>query len=245
MSQAGPAGTPAEEIGVFARLLSNTGRPTSDPIKVDTVDGAMGVAPAVAVDPNGSFLVTWSSQLGADSFNTNIYANVFDPTGTPAGAPFAVTTGTNGPQGRPTVATAGGGSYLLAWQSYFKDINHARIDGQVVSNAGALVGKVQQISTGTPQNFAEVSPSIVPAQGGGYALVWMEYNTWFPVGMGGVQVDATGVPTGDEAWINDNQINAQLRTALATDGAGRFLAPYEAFYNKTSWGILGRFFAAQ
>ena len=43
-------------------------------------------------------------------------------------------------------------------------------------------------------------------------------------------------------WINNAQINSQFRTNLATDGAGHWIAPYEAFTNDTTVGILARFF---
>jgi hypothetical protein len=56
-------------------------------------------------------------------------------------------------------------------------------------------------------------------------------------------VDRSGAPLGSQTWINNQQIGAQLRTALAADSAGHFLAPYEGFLNQTDIGILARFFA--
>jgi hypothetical protein len=247
MSQYGPARTPGSELGVFTRLLAATGRPTGNPTKVDTVSGALGSTPAVAAEADGSFLIAWSSQKGSDSFNTSIYARAFDPSGAPLAAPFAITGNTVGPQARPTVATDRQGSYLVAWQSYFNDIWHARIDGQIVSKAGALTGKQQTISSGDSgdgKNYAEIAPMAVPAPGGTFVVGFMEYDTWFPVGMAAVQVDRAGAPLGSQTWINNQQIGAQLRTALAGDTSGRFLAPYEGFLNQTDIGILARFFAA-
>jgi hypothetical protein len=236
--------TPASELGVFTRLLAKTGRPAGGAIQVDTVSGAIGLAPALAVDPDASFLIAWVSRVGTDDSNTSIYGRVFGASGAPLAAPFAVTSNTVGPQLWPTVATDGQGSYLVAWQSHTSDPGHARIDGQIVSKAGGLLGKRQAISNGAGKGFAEISPTAVAAPGGTFVLVWMEYNSWFPVGMAGVQVDRSGVPLGSQVWINDHQINAQLRTALAADGAGHCLSPYEGFYNPINVGIRARFFAA-
>jgi hypothetical protein len=246
MSQYGPARTPASDLGVFARLLAATGRPTASQTKVDTVSGSVGSTPALAVEGDGSFLVAWSSQTGSDSFNTSIYARAFDPSGAPLGAPFAITGNTVGPQARPTVATDRQGSYLVAWQAYFGDIWHARIDGQIVSKAGGLLGKQQTITSGggNGKNYAEIAPTAVAAPGGTFVVGFMEYDTWFPVGMAAVQVDHAGAPLGSQTWINNQQIGANLRTALAGDGAGHFLAPYEGFLNQVDIGILARFFAA-
>ena len=244
MSSYGATSTPASELGVFTRLLANTGRPSGSQIHVDTKSGAIGLAPALAVDPDGSYLIVWTSQNGTDTFNTSIYGRVFAASGAPLAAPFAITSNTVGPQGRPTVANDGQGSYLVAWQSYFKDIWHTRVDGQIVSKAGGLLGKLQTISTGDSQNLADAAPSAAVAPGGTFMLVWMEWNTWFPVGLAGVQVDRSGVPLGSQVWINDLQIGAQNGTSLATDGAGHYLSSYDGFRNQTTLGIMARYFAA-
>jgi hypothetical protein len=244
MSQYGPTATPAGELGVFTRLLAGSGKPANSQTQVDTVSGAIGSTPALAVDPDGSYLIAWSSQKGTDTFNTSIYGRVFAASGAPLAPPFAITSNTVGPQGRPAAANDGQGSYLVAWQSYFNDIWHARIDGQIVSRAGGLLGKRQTISNGAGKNWAEVAPSVAVAPNGTFTLVWMEYNTWFPVGMAGVQVDRSGAPLGSQVWVNSQQIGSQFRTVLATDGAGHYLSPYEAFQDQSTIGILARYIAA-
>ncbi|HYL04990.1 MAG TPA: hypothetical protein VE075_03060, partial [Thermoanaerobaculia bacterium] len=89
MSQFGPTATPPGELGVFTRLLSAKGQPEGSPAKVDTVSGAVGSTPALAVDPDGTYLIAWSSQKGNDTFNTSIYGRVFNASGAPLAAPFA------------------------------------------------------------------------------------------------------------------------------------------------------------
>lgn len=244
MSTYGPGTTPASELGVFTRLLANTGRPIGSQSQVDNVSGAIGSTPALAVAPDGTYLIAWMSQKGNDTFDTSIYGRVFMASGAPLAAPFALTTGAVGPQERPTVANDGQGSYLVAWQSYFNDIEHSRINGQIVSNAGALLGKRQAISDGAGQNWAEVAPTAAVVPGGTFVLVWMEFNTWFPVGLAGQQLDRSGAPLGTQVWINHQQIGSQFRTALATNGAGTYLTPYSAFQNQITIGILARYFSA-
>jgi hypothetical protein len=247
MSAYGPARTPASDLGVFTRLLAATGRPTGNPTQVDAIAGSIGVTPALAVEADGSFLIAWSSQKGGDSFNTSIDARAFGPSGAALGAPVAITSNTVGPQARPSVASDRQGSYLVAWQSYFNDIWHARIQGQIVSKAGGLLGTQQTISNGggSGNDFADIAPTAVSAPGGTFVLSFMEYDTWFPVGLAAIQVDRSGAPLGSQTWIKNHPIGAQLRTALASDGAGHFLAPYEAFVTSTDGGIMARFFGAQ
>jgi hypothetical protein len=245
MSWYGATATPASELGVFTRQLANTGRPNGGQIQVDTVSGAIGSTPALAVDPDGSYLIAWSSQIGTDTFNTSIYGRVFAASGAPLAAPFLLSSGAVGPQGKPTVANDGQGSYLVAWQGYFNDLWHSRIAGQIVSKAGGLLGKRQAISTGDGKNnLADAAPSAAVVPGGTFVMVWMEWNHSFPVGLAGVQLDRSGVPLGSQVWINDQQIGAISRTALVTDSAGTYLTPYEGFENQTTLGIRARFFDA-
>ena len=244
MSSYGATSTPASELGVFTRQLSNTGRPNGGQTQVDTKSGAIGLEPALAVDPDGSYLIVWTSENGTDTFSTSIYGRVFAASGAPLAAPIAISSNTVGPQGRPTVANDGQGSYLVAWQSFLHDFSHYRVDGQIVGKAGGLLGKQQTISTGAGKNWADIAPSAAVAPGGTFMLVWMEYDTWFPVGLAGVQVDRTGMPLGSQVWINDLQIGSQYRTYLATDGSGHYLGSYEGFQNQTTLGIRARYFAA-
>lgn len=244
MSSYGSTATPASELGVFTRLLNNSGKPIGGQTQVDTVSGAIGNTPAVAVNSDNSYLIAWSSEIGTDTFDTSVYGRIFGASGKALAAPFLLTSGAVGPQGRPTVANDGQGSYLVAWQSYFNDVWHARIDGQIVGAAGGLLGKRLTISDGAGKNWAEEAPSAVLGPGGTFVLVWMEYNTWFPVGMAGMQVDRSGAALGNQVWINNNQINGIVRTSIAVDGAGHYLTPYEAFQNQTTVGILARFFKA-
>src|SRR5258708_6172176 len=138
MSQVGLSGTPAGELGVFTRPLANTGRPVGTQTQVDTIAGSTGSTPALAAEADSSYLVAWESQKGSDNFNTSVAGRVFDASGAAIGAPFAITSGTTGPQRRPSVATNRQGSYLVAWQSYFKDPWHTRLHSPIVITPGGL-----------------------------------------------------------------------------------------------------------
>jgi hypothetical protein len=258
----------AGQSGIFTRVLDVTGEPTADQIEVDqTSEGWEASLAALAVAPDGSYLVAWDSAEIANTVNTAVVARAFDAAGHPAGDVFPVSASSALPQMRPTlavngsvvedppagsaapgkaagVAGAAGGkvtTYLLAYQSSFQDIWHAHVLGQVIDGSGNLLGNATTISSGA-NGLAEVAPTLVPAGAGTFRVVWMEYDTWFPIGMAGVHVDATGTPTDAEVWINNKQINSQFRTSLATDGAGNWIAPYEGFRNSTTVGILARFF---
>jgi hypothetical protein len=232
----------AGQSGIYSRTLDVNGQPTADPVEVDqTPDGWETSLAALAVAADGSYIVAWDSEEIANSSNTAVLARAYDAAGNPAGDVFSVSGDLAGPQMRPSVAVDGKGQYLLVFQSNYQDIWHAHVLGQVIDEAGNLVGNTTTISTGA-NGLAEVAPTLVPAAAGTFLVVWMEYDTWFPNGMAGVHVDKTGAPTDAEVWINDKQINSQFRTNLATDGAGHWVAPYEGFRNSTTVGILARFF---
>jgi hypothetical protein len=227
--------------GVFARFLSVRGRPAGAPFKVNSNDALWGAGAAVGVDSKGNFLAAWESRTSHGPSVATIAARLFDASGDPAGAEFRVDSNNDGPQRRPTVAADQGGNYLVAWQGLFHDVSHSRIFGQFVSSGGGLLGRQFQVSSGYGK--AQMVPSAAAAPGGTFVVVWMDYQDWFPLGLAGVQIGAGGNPIGGEFWVNDRQVNSQLRTAMATDGAGRFLIPYEAFYRGDNLGISAKILA--
>lgn len=240
----GPVSPPvAGQAGVYTCVLDAQGEPVAAPVQVDQTQAGWGTAmPALAFAADDGLLVAWDSWDIATS-DTVVMARAFDPAGAPVGDAFSVSgnLAASPTTSRPTVAADGAGAYLLAFESTEQDFWHSQVLGQVIDESGNLVGAPTQISANV-LGPAEGAPLLVPAGGGTFLAAWLVYDVSFPLGMGGVYVDATGAPTGAPMWINQSQINAQFRTDVATDGAGHWIAPYEGFVNDTTVGILARFF---
>jgi hypothetical protein len=123
------AGQDGSGEGVFGRSFDAAGVPLGDEfrINVETLGGQR--EPAIARDAAGGYLVTWQS---FDGDNDGIFGRYFSDSGTPASGEFQVNSFTTNYQTRPAVAPAGGGEFVVVWESNLQDGSSLGIHGQRV-----------------------------------------------------------------------------------------------------------------
>ncbi|HEV8267762.1 MAG TPA: hypothetical protein VGR00_05995, partial [Thermoanaerobaculia bacterium] len=126
-------------VDVFAQRYASGGIPLGSEFRVNTHTTSAQVAPAVAFDSAGNFVVTWASrsQEGAaygDYYG--IFGQRFTSAGAPRGAEFRVNTFTTAEQKYPSVASDPAGNFIVAWHSDGQDGSHAGVYGQRFSSAG-------------------------------------------------------------------------------------------------------------
>src|SRR5262249_32069874 len=127
-------GPDADGTGVFARRINPDGTPAGDDIPVNTVTAGDQHQPAVAVAPDGSFIVTWASP---DGWNAGIVARRFYANGMAQDQfEFPVSTTIYGPQWDPAVGLADGGSFVIAWD----DPYNGRVAAQRFQADGTRAG---------------------------------------------------------------------------------------------------------
>jgi len=107
--------------GIYARRYSAAGaalEPAEFRVNSKTVaEQAYG---QVAMDADGSFVVTWEDQTG-DASGFGVYGQQYDPAGAPVGSNFLVNTFTAGDQVHPSVALQPGGGFVIVWTSGQED----------------------------------------------------------------------------------------------------------------------------
>jgi hypothetical protein len=110
-----------DRSGVFARRFDATGAPVGGEFQVNTYTTGYQTSPAVAVQPDGGFVVVWSSdgyyQPGPDGDGASIAARRFDAAGQPVGDEFVVNAFTTSEQRDPAVTTDPLGNFVVAWSS--------------------------------------------------------------------------------------------------------------------------------
>lgn len=114
-------GSPGNDSGasIQARQFGANGVASGNQFQVNsTVEGAQS-EPAVAVDPDGSFLVVWksASSQGSDQDSNSIQARGYTQVGAAVGLQKQVNSQTTGNQFDPQVASAGGREFMVAWHS--------------------------------------------------------------------------------------------------------------------------------
>ncbi len=106
--------------GVFARIMSSTGAVLSPELQVTlaTVNGQFN--PSTVAVGDGTFIVAWHPSNG-DGSSDGVFARAFSRTGAALTGELQINTYTPNAQELPSVASAGGNAFIVAWQSTEQD----------------------------------------------------------------------------------------------------------------------------
>jgi hypothetical protein len=107
-------------LGVFGQRYSGSGVPLGSKFPVNTQTSGQQAFPAVTADGSGNFVVVWGD-AGQDGSGSGVFGQRFTSTGTPLGAEFRVNTYTTDAQAGPSVASIGGGTFVVTWHSLGQD----------------------------------------------------------------------------------------------------------------------------
>jgi hypothetical protein len=104
--------------GIYARRFDASGSPLANEFLVNTTTDYNQTEPRIAMDDAGNFVITWASegQDGDSATETNIYASVYDATGTLVRGEFLVNQTTADNQITPSLAMDKlTGEFMIAW----------------------------------------------------------------------------------------------------------------------------------
>lgn len=129
-----------------------------------------GVAPRVAMDAAGGFVVVWT-RLGTRSTGNQILARRFAASGRPLGPPFGVDP-ENRPliRSNPDVESQPGGDFAIAWSDFDREQRRSRLLVRVFNRTGAPAGPARSLRV--VQRRSNWSASLALAPGGGWMAVW-------------------------------------------------------------------------
>ena len=102
---------------IYGQRYNATGVAQGSEFRVNTYTTDNQRNPAVAMDADGDFVVTWESIL-QDGSSYGIYAHRYNALGVAQSSEFRVNTYTTSNQRNPAVAMDADGDFVLAWQSY-------------------------------------------------------------------------------------------------------------------------------
>jgi len=166
---------------VVARRFNADGSPAGDQFVVNTVTAGNQWYASVAALPDGRFIIDWESagQDGDDPNSSNIYAQMYDPTGNRIGSPFRVnetaggqqrTEGASSGPNNPTVAVLADGTIAFTWSGVGEGSSSGVFTRRFTAD-GMLVG------TGVDDNLvAGKGQDIVQGLGGADTLSGMLGN---------------------------------------------------------------------
>jgi Ca2+-binding RTX toxin-like protein len=125
------------ERNIYARRYNSnlTPQPVSDTFRVNTTVTSDQEQAAVALSPNGDFLISWQSTHPADGFD-DVFAQFYNADGTTSGSELRVNTTTSRDQRRPDIAFSSSTRAIVTWYGLGVgatglDIYHQRYDVSV------------------------------------------------------------------------------------------------------------------
>jgi hypothetical protein len=174
------AGTDQQGRSIQLLRLAADGAPQGDAVQVN--DGVAGdqQRPAIAVAPDGRFVVAWDSTVsgGDDDDGCSIQARLFSTDGEPQGGDFQVNDGTQGHQQEPAVAWVRDEAFAIAWTSASSagdDADGTSVQARLFADTGAPAGPSRQINVATPGN--QRVATIASDGAGSVVFAWQDVGT--------------------------------------------------------------------
>jgi hypothetical protein len=238
--------------GVYAQRYNSAGAPEGSEFQVNTFTAGRQDNPAVAMDSNGDFVITWQSGYYSDThWNGDpytgvpqdgslmgIYAQRYNSAGTVLGSEFHVSTLTTGRQDNPAVAMDSNGDFVITWQSGYnyggvRNGSYSSVYAQRYDSTGFPAGSEFRVSSCTTEN--QMFPSVAMDTNGDFVITWQSGDYYTVNGQDGSyrgayarRYSSTGSPTGPEFRLNTYTTLSQGNATVAMDSDGNFVAAWNS-----------------
>ncbi|MCO6455179.1 MAG: hypothetical protein J5I93_07755, partial [Pirellulaceae bacterium] len=239
-------------LPIFALLAALPSAIQAQPFPLDPVEFQVNsytpgpqYAGDVAIQPNGDFVVVWTSTAapawaGDDSDGWSVHARRFDTHGYPIGGQFQVNTYTTGNQGLPRVATREDGAFLIVWASDVGSTGGAEswsIFGRLFAMDGSPL-LTQEIQLNEYTTGEQILPDVAARTSGDFVVAWSSRGSFGTDSdrrsVQARRVDAHGLPVEPaEFQVNVYTTDSQFFPRVAPGFDGGFVVTW------TSWGSFG------
>jgi hypothetical protein len=167
--------TDGDQSGIQARRFTSGGAPVASQFLVNGFTTGVQGDPDVAVDPQGRFVIAWTSnEATGDADLESIQARRFAANGTPS-AQFQVNQVTTGAQRRPSVAADGAGNFVIAWESDSGDGDATSVRARRYLAGGTALSAEFQVNAYTTSYQEAVAVTADAA--GDFTVVWNSFGS--------------------------------------------------------------------
>jgi len=232
--------------GVYGQRYGADGTAQGGEFRANTYTSSEQMRPAVAIKPDGAFVVTWDSN-GQDGSYEGVYGQRYASDGTAMGGEFRANTYTSYHQLSPAVTFGADGDFLIAWQSYpysGEEGSSWGIYAQRYATDGTALGSEFRVNTYTSSD--QISPAVAIKPDGAFVVTWasngQDGSSW---GVYAQRYAADGTPVGGEFRANTYTYNEQRNPALALGAGGDFLVVWQSYPSDEegwSWGVFGQLY---
>jgi hypothetical protein len=220
---------------IRARRFDACGAPRSDEIAVNAVSAGQQDAPAIAMTPEGSFMVAWQTIVQS---NLEVRARRFDSSGRATGGEIAVNTRTGNANSDPAVAIDALGNFVVAWESTIAgsyEIRARRFDARGTALSAELAVNADIASS-------QRAPALAMAADGAFIVAWRS-NLDGSLEIRARRFDPSGTPASDELPVNTTRVGDQVAPSVAIAHDGTFVVAWENSFDN-NYDIRARRFDA-
>jgi hypothetical protein len=190
------------EGDIYFQRFDNNNQKVGTETIVNSISTKNQERPAIAMNPNGDFIVAWASLTDAQSIY-DIKARLFK-NNLPVGDEFLVNTTMLHSQTNPEVAINENGDFIIVWESWFQDGSDKGIYVQRYNSNGTKNGDEFRANTTTA--YSQARPSVKYFPNGNFIIIWESWNedSATPSGYGifGIIFSATGSIVKEQIQIN-------------------------------------------
>lgn len=114
---------------IRAIRTDSLGNPTGSTFQINTYTTGAQIAPRIAANASGEFLVVWQSPHDGDG--TGVFGRLYTSDGNPAGSEFQINSSTTGDTDYASAAALPDGNFVVVWHAYDQDDVFARRVGDL------------------------------------------------------------------------------------------------------------------
>ena len=229
--------------GVFGQRYDSGGGVVGAEFQVNSTTEDFQRYPAIAIQPNGDFVVVWGSD-GQDGSQEGAFGQRFSSSGDKIGPEFQVNSHTLYSQSAPQVAVDGEGDFVVLWKSSIEDQNDIDIRGQRFDSAGVMLGTEFAVNSSTEGQ--QVGIAIATDADGDFVVVWSSYETFGdPAQVLGQRFASSGELLGGEFQVSSSTGQSQYTTlfnwvpqAVASEPDGDFVVVWTRYFSEDEYADL-------
>jgi hypothetical protein len=236
----------ASGYGVFARLFSSAGNPTTGEFQINgSTIISSPILPVAASDAAGDFVVTWSRQ--GDSGLETIRARRFSSAGVALTDELHVNSNTEVWRPFPVVASDADGDFVVVWKrltSIDFPSYYYHVVGRRFSSAGVASAEEFQVSTQTIRYPTEPFPAVASDAVGDFVVAWRSVTPGdYAAALLARRFASTAAPLTDVFEVNAHSTSAGNGPWVTSLPAGDFIVAWNAF-DGSEGGVLARRFSS-
>jgi hypothetical protein len=222
---------------IYAQRYNSSGTPLGSNFKVNDDAGSSDQrTPATAMDGSGNFVITWNDYRNG---NCDIYAQRYEPSGTPLGSNFKVNDdpGT-AHQHSPAITMDGSSNFVITWE----DDRNGDFDiyAQRYDSSGTSLGSNFKVND-DPGSSDQRYPAIAVDSFGNFVITWEDYRNGSNGDIYAQRYDSSGNPLHSNYLVpnSDYASFSQIRPAVTANSSNIYFT-WQDDRKVTSWDIYAK-----